>query len=100
MPATQPVAGDRVGGVSGGVERHIHDSFHVAVASPHAPVGDAEPAGDRRTHLVRVEVAAFDGRRFHDVAGEHPEGRRGLQIEAERPHPAEEQTLGVTRCRE
>ena len=100
MPSTQSLLRERFLGTARGVERHLDDPLDIAIRAADAPLREAEPAGDRGADVGGVEPFPFDRRRLHDVACQHPQGGLGLKIEAECPHPPEEQPLRVTRRHE
>ena len=55
----------------------------------------AEPAGDRRAHLLCFELFPLDLAALEDVFGEGPQNRLLLELEAQGFHAADQPALPV-----
>jgi hypothetical protein len=79
----------------GGIERHFHNAFNIAVCRDCTGDVHAEPPGDRRPYLVGIQVFTFDFTGLQDIKGEGLKFRLSLEKEAEALHAAQQTALPV-----
>ena len=67
VPGEQPLLGQGLAVVPGGVERHLDDAVDVAIRHRQAAGIQTETACDGRAHLIASEHFAFDLARLDDI---------------------------------
>ena len=95
MPAEQSLVGQRLREALRRIEHHLDDALDLAIGCHAAGHLDAQPPGDGGTHLVAIEVLAFDLAGLQDVQRQRPQLRLFLKREAKPFHPAQEAALPV-----
>ena len=77
------------------VQHQFDDAFDVPVHVQQPAGAHAEPPGDRRPHLLRVEVLALDLAALHYLLGQCVEHSLLAEVETERLHAAQQPPLLV-----
>ena len=95
VPREEPFGCEWLTVVAGGVEDHLDDSLDVPVRRLQRADVHAEPAGDRRSHLVGFELFPLDLTALEDVGGQRPQDGFLPEFEAQRFHAADQPALPV-----
>ena len=96
MPGKEAVVREGPVEVLGGIERHFNNTLNVPVCGIRSGNVHAQPPGDGRTHLFRVQVLAFDFTGLDDVQRQCLQFGFLLEREAEALHPTQQAPLPVT----
>src|ERR1700676_1139818 len=83
VPRKKPFCGKWLIVVARSIEHHFNDSLDVAIGGLECADVDAEPACNRRSDLLGVQLLPLDLAALEDVAGEGFEHGLLLEIEAE-----------------
>ncbi|MCU0733303.1 MAG: hypothetical protein MUE84_17210 [Hyphomonas sp.] len=75
------------------VQHHLDDTFHIAIGRGERSDLDAEAAGKRGAHLIRIKLLAFDLARFEDVFGQGAQNGLAAQRDTERFHASDQLAL-------
>ncbi len=95
MPAEEPIRAQRPVEALRRIEHHLHHTFNMPVGRSGPANIQAQPTGDRRSHLVRVQMLPLDLAGFQDVKREGAELGLLLKWKAEALHPTHEPPLPV-----
>ena len=96
MPGKEAVVGEGLVKVLGGIERHFHNTLNVPVCGNRPGNVHAQPPGDGRAHLIRVQVLAFDFTGLDDIQCQCLQLGFLPEREAEALHPTQQAPLPVT----
>ena len=95
MPVEQASRGQWLLVVLGRIQHHFDDALDVAVCRRQPADFDSEPACDRGTHLVPVELFPLDLARFEDVLGKSLQYSLRFKLETETLHAPDQAPLPV-----
>ena len=100
MPTKQSIFRQRLAVVLRRINHHLYDAFNIPVCGNCTGDVHPQPSGDGRTHLLRVEVFAFDLAGFHNVEREGFKLGFLPELKSQPLHTAEQSSLPVPYIRQ
>ena len=70
MPGKQTFLGQRIGKMPGGIEHHFNNPLDMPVNRYKSADIESQSAGDRRPHLVFIQLFTFDFAGFENILGQ------------------------------
>jgi hypothetical protein len=93
VPSEKPFAREYLIVMAGGVEHHLDDSLDPSVSGLQRTDVDAQPARNRRSHLIGFQLFALDRAALEHVRGQRSQDGFLPEVEAERFHASDQATL-------
>jgi hypothetical protein len=93
VPRVQPFLGQWGGIILRGIKHHLDNAFDIVTSRGGSAEFQAESAGDRRPHLVRIQFFPFDRAGFDHIGGKCSQGRLVPEVKTQRLHASQQSTL-------
>lgn len=100
MPRKEPVSGERLVIMAGGVEHHLNDSLDMAVCRLKCADIHAKAARNRGADLLSVKLFPLDLTALEHISRQGVQDGLLTEVEAEGFHATDQSTLSVTNRRE